>query len=90
MSCSRQLVPGEDRYELVLTTRESPPDAALVEALSDALGPLISREDSPISESDGEVRGATWRYYPPLGERERELFAGLDWAHAIVVHEWVD
>ena len=81
-----QLVPGEDRYELVLTTRPSPPDGDLIEALQQALGGLIGREDSPIA-SDA---AAPWHFYPPVDDHEHDLFAGLDWSHAVVVHERVD
>ena len=82
-----QLVPGENRYELVLTTRPSPPDGDLVEALRGALGDLIVREDSPIVEVEDGVAEARWHFYPPVDEREHDLFARLDWSHAVVVHE---
>jgi hypothetical protein len=81
-----QLVPGQNRYELVLTTRPSPPDADLVESIRGALGGLVGREDSPISE-DG---AAPWHFYPPVDESDHDLFASLDWSHAVVVHERVD
>jgi hypothetical protein len=76
-----QLVPYEETYELVLTTRESPPPPELVDALRERLGSLVRREDSPT---------ATWHYYPAHDDRTRELFARLDWAHAVVLHEFVD
>jgi hypothetical protein len=80
-----QLVPDEGCYELVLTTRESPPGSALVDALRDALGPVLARADcAPLGER------AAWRFYPPIDERDRELFARLDWRRAVVLHEWVD
>jgi hypothetical protein len=81
-----QLVPGERSYELVLTTRPSPPDADVVAAIQEALGGLIGREDSPIAENGA----APWHFYPPVDERDHDLFAGLDWSHAVVVHERVD
>ncbi len=81
-----QLVPGEDRYELVLTTRPSPPDGEVVEAIRGALEGLIGRADSPI-RTEG---AAPWHFYPPVDDRDHDLFAGLDWSHAVVVHERVD
>jgi len=81
-----QLVPGERSYELVLTTRPSPPDADLVAAIQAALGDLIHRDDSPLAEGGA----APWHFYPPVDERDHDLFAGLDWSHAVVVHERVD
>jgi hypothetical protein len=81
-----QLVPGAETYELVLTTRPSPPDADLVSAIQRALGDLIHRDDSPIAE-DG---AAPWHFYPPVDDRDHDLFASLDWSHAVVVHERVD
>jgi hypothetical protein len=81
-----QLVPGDSRYELVLTTRPSPPDSDVVDALQGALGDLIRREDSPLAK-DG---AAPWHFYPPVDDRDHDLFAGLDWSHAVVVHERVD
>jgi hypothetical protein len=81
-------VPGASRYELVLTTRPSPPDSDLVEALQGALGDLIRREDSPIAEIEDGV--AVAHFYPPVDERDHDLFAALDWSHAVVVHERVD
>ena len=81
-----QLVPGESSYELVLTTRPSPPDGEVVEAIRQALDGLIGREDSPISK-DG---AAPWHFYPPVDEHDHDLFASLDWSHAVVVHERVD
>ncbi len=80
-----QLVAGAGGYELVLTTWSSPPDGELVEALRVALGGLVGREDSPIAAA-----GEGWHFYPPVDERAKELFARLDWEHAVVVHEWVD
>jgi hypothetical protein len=86
-----QLVPGEGRWELVLTTLESPPEPALVDALREALGPLLGREDSPLAEGDDDgSTEASWHFYPPIGEREKELLARLDWPHAVVVHERID
>jgi hypothetical protein len=85
-----QLVPGEDRYELVLTTRPSPPDGELVQALWDALGDLLVREDSPIAEVEDGVAEASWHFYPPFDEGEHDLLARLDWSHAVVVHERLD
>ena len=80
-----QLVPDEGCYELVLTTRESPPESALVDAVRDALGPLLVRADCALRREE-----PIWRFYPAVDERDRELFARLDWRHAIVLHEWVD
>jgi hypothetical protein len=85
-----QLVPGESRYELVLTTRPSPPDGNLVEALWEALGDLLVREDSPIAEVEDGAAEASWHFYPPVGEREHDLFVQLDWSQAVVVHERLD
>ena len=81
-----QLVPGQDRYELVLTTRPSPPDGDLIAAIQGALEGLIAREDSPISPDSA----APWHFYPPVDESDHDLFASLDWSHAVVVHERVD
>ena len=83
-----QLVPGEARYELVLTTRTSPPDRDLVGELWRALGPLLAREDSALAED--ESGGYGWHFFPPLGATEKELLQRLDWSHAVVVHEFVD
>ena len=47
---------------------------------------LIGREDSPIAK-DG---AAPWHFYPPVDDHEHDLFASLDWSHAVVVHERVD
>jgi hypothetical protein len=83
-----QLVPGDDGCELVLTTGQSPPPGDLVEELRRALGPLLSRDDSPLgTDEDGAVG---WHFYPPLDERDRRLFARLDWQRAVVLHEFVD
>ena len=75
-----QLVPGEDRYELVLTT---PALAARRRARRGVRGArssgLIGREDSPLAEARRRGRAATWHFYPPLDDRDRELFASLDW-----------
>jgi hypothetical protein len=76
-----QLVPDGETYKLVLTTRHSPPPSALVDALVERLGSLAGREDSPVE---------TWHFYPAADDRTRELFARLDWAHAVVLHEFVD
>jgi hypothetical protein len=81
-----QLIPDGDAYELVLTTGSSPPASELVQALRERLDPLLGREDSPL-EGDRE---AAWRFYPAVADRDREVFARLDWRHAIVLHEWVD
>jgi hypothetical protein len=81
-----QLVPNADTYELVLTTSESPPAPELVELLSERLGPVLRRADSPL-EGDREP---AWCFYPAIGDRERELFLSLDWRHAVMLHEWVD
>jgi hypothetical protein len=80
-----QLVPDEGCYELVLTTRESPPDASLVAALCEALGPVVEREDCALRPDEPR-----WRFYPALEERDREVFARLDWRRAVVLHEWID
>jgi hypothetical protein len=86
-----QLVPGERNWELVLTTRDSPPARDLVEELREALGSLIAREDSPVVEWGEDGMGtAACHFYPPLGKREKELFGRLDWRRAVVLHEWVD
>jgi hypothetical protein len=82
-----QLVPAEACYELVLTTRASPPEDELVEALRGALGPLLAREDSALRP---DALGVGWRFYPALDDRDRELFLRLDWRRAVVLHEWVD
>jgi hypothetical protein len=76
-----QLVPGGETYELVLTTRQSPPPLELVDALRERLGSLVGREDSPTT---------TWHFYPAHDDGTRELFARLDWSHAVVLHEFVD
>jgi len=81
-----QVIPDDEAYELVLTTGSSPPGSELVQALRERLEPLLGREDSPLG-GDGE---AAWRFYPAVGERDREVFARLDWTRAIVLHEWVD
>jgi hypothetical protein len=81
-----QLIPEGERYELVLTTRSSPPAPEAVEAVRERLGPLLAREDSPIAGD----REPGWRFYPALGEDDRDVFSRLDWAHAVVLHEWVD
>ena len=81
-----QLVPGDDGCELVLTTGHSPPPRDLVEELDRALGPLLSRDDSPLDRDAGGRAG--WHFYPPLGEPERQLFARLDWHRAVVLHEF--
>jgi hypothetical protein len=83
-----QLVPDERWYELVLTTRESPPADELVEALRGALAPVLAREDSALCPDDPGP--ASWRFYPSLDARDREVLARLDWRRAVVVHEWVD
>ena len=86
-----ELVPGETRYELVLTTRSVPPDGDLVGVLWQKLGRLIGREDSPIAEVDDEgIAEATWHFYPPVDARTKELFDRLDWSGAVVLHEFVD
>ncbi len=81
-----QLVPNADTYELVLTTRDSPPASGLVELLSERLVPVLGRDDSPLEPG----RDPAWCFYPALEDRERELFLHLDWSHAVVLHEWVD
>jgi hypothetical protein len=81
-----QLIPEGDTYELVMTTRRSPPAPELVETLRGRLGPVLAREDSPLPGD----RESAWRFYPALGEGDREVFARLDWSHAVVLHEWVD
>jgi hypothetical protein len=81
-----QVIPGDERCELVLTTRDSPPAPELVELLQEQLGPVLRREDSPC----GPGRDATWCFYPALTENERQLLLQLDWRHAVVLHEWVD
>jgi hypothetical protein len=81
-----QLVPDGDAYELVLTTRDSPPSSTLVELVSDRLGPVLRRDDSPLEAG----RDRAWCFYPALDDREHELFLRLDWPHAVVLHEWVD
>ena len=83
-----QIVPGRSGYELVLTTRRSPPAGQLVAALRPALAPLVAREDSPLV--DAATGGAGWHFYPAEGEHERELLAALDWTRAVVLHEFVD
>jgi hypothetical protein len=60
----------------------------LVEELWRALGPLLSRDDSPLGAD--EEGGVGWHFYPPLDEHERQLFARLDWREAVVLHEFVD
>ena len=70
----------------MLTTRPSPPEGDVVEAIRGALDGLIRREDSPIAKD----AAAPWHFYPPVDERDHDLFAGLDWSHAVVVHERVD
>jgi hypothetical protein len=80
-----QLVPDDGCYELVLTTRASPPESALVDALRDALGPVLARDDCALGREK-----PVWRFYPAVDERDRELFARLDWRRAVVLHEWVD
>ena len=81
-----QLVPNGDTYELVLTTRESPPASELVELLRERLGPVVRRDDSSLVAD----REPAWCFYPAVEDRERELLPSLDWTHAVVVHEWVD
>jgi len=83
-----QIVPRGAGYELVLTTRHSPPGGELVAALRPALAPLVGREDSPLVEASTGAEG--WHFYPAAGEHERELFAALDWTHAVVLHESVE
>ena len=62
-------------YELVLTTRRSPPDGrARRGASARARAGCIGREDSPLSEAD-EPAAPRWRFYPANVDRERELFA---------------
>jgi hypothetical protein len=86
-----QVVPGESKHELVLTFRTSPPDAVVVEDIWVRIGPLLCRDDSPLDWEEREgSRSGSWRRYPAVDERERHLFAVLDWKHAVVVHEWVD
>ena len=80
-----QLVPDVTCYELVLTTRASPPEPSLVEALQDVLGPLLVRDDCALAPD-----GPGWRFYPALDLVDREVFARLDWRRAVVIHEWVD
>ena len=86
-----QVVPGESNHELVLTFRTSPPDAGVVEDVWVRIGPLLCRDDSPLDweERDGS-RSGSWCCYPAVDERERQLFAVLDWKHAVLVHEWVN
>ena len=76
-----QLVPRAETYELVITTRESPPPGELVEALRARLAGVVRRDDSPT---------ASWHYYPATDAGTRELFARLDWANAVVLHELGD
>jgi hypothetical protein len=83
-----QIVPGGEGYELVLTTRHSPPGGELLAALRPALAPLVGREDSPLAEAATGAGG--WHFYPAGDERERELFAELDWTRAVVLHEFVE
>jgi hypothetical protein len=86
-----QLVPADSRYELVLTTLHSPPEGDLVEQLSNALGSLIARSDSPVMAVEDSGTGETaWHWYPALDEPTRQLFSRLDWKHAILVHERLD
>jgi hypothetical protein len=81
-----QVIPGDDRCELVLTTRDSPPAPELVELLRERLGPVLRRDDSPLDPG----RGAAWCFYPALTDDERQLFRQLDWRRAVVLHEWLD
>jgi hypothetical protein len=81
-----QLIPEGDAYELVLTTRSSPPAGELVQTLVERLGPVVAREDSPMAGD----RESAWRFYPAHGDGDREVFSRLDWKHAVVLHEWVD
>jgi hypothetical protein len=76
-----QLVPLDAAYELVVTTRESPPGVELVDAVAARLGRLVERDDSPVSG---------WHFYPAVDSSSRALFARLDWADAVVLHEFVD
>ena len=80
-----QLVPDETCYRLVLTTRESPPDASLVDALREALAPVVARNDSALRPDE-----PGWRFYPALDDGDRAVFARLDWRRAVVLHEWID
>ena len=83
-----QIVPGPRGYELVLTTRRSPPPDELEVRLRKALAELVAREDSPLAEAaTGEVG---LHFYPAHDERGRELLDGLNWRGAVVLHEWVD
>ena len=81
-----QVIPGDERCELVLTTRDSPPAPELVELLRERLGPVLRRDDSPLDPG----RDAAWCFYPALTDDERQLFLALDWRRAVVLHEWVD
>src|SRR5262249_46153761 len=86
-----QVVPGESRHELVLTFRTSPPAAEVVDDVWARIGSLLGRDDSPVARDEGAAaRAGAWCSYPASDERERQLFSGLDWRHAVVVHEWVD
>jgi hypothetical protein len=80
-----QIVRGRSGYELVLTTRRSPPAGRLVAALRPALAPLVAREDSPLVDA-ATGGGAGWHFYPAEGE----LLAALDWTRAVVLHEFAD
>ena len=78
---------AQNRYELVLTTRPLAARRRARRGDSGALDGLIGREDSPLADGSG---AAPWHFYPPVDERDHELFASLDWSHAVVVHERVD
>ena len=80
-----QVIPGDERCELVLTTRDSPPAPELVELLRERLGPVLARADCALRRDE-----PGWRFYPAVDEPDRELFARLDWRRAVVLHEWVD
>ena len=43
-----------------------------------------------LATGEDEVTGSPWHFYPAVDERSHDLFAGLDWSHAVVVHERVD
>jgi len=84
---SARIIPNGDRFELVITTRESPPAAELIEALWQALGCLLARADSPILEELGDgVTSTTWHFDPPLEQQTNELFEALDWDRALTVY----
>jgi hypothetical protein len=83
-----RVVPRGNRFELVLTTRESPPDGDLVEQLWNALGELLRRADSPIYNDDlNDIPGSAWYFDPPLGPLESKVFEELDWNRAVVVRQ---